>query len=101
MCRTYAFTFCARFSKVLIVVSLHDPAVDLLQNFNEIKIILNRLELLREQAESDFHKIFMKALADEPINIFQRTGRQTQRENYPTNESEAYFRQCTFHILMD
>ena len=41
MCRTYAFTFCARFSKLLGVVSSHDPAVDLQQYFNEIKIILN------------------------------------------------------------
>ncbi|KAJ8926366.1 hypothetical protein NQ314_021275 [Rhamnusium bicolor] len=85
---------------------LQSTGIDLCTALDSLKEILTIVENIRSNAESDFKKIFDKAVeignefGVEPT-IPRRVGSQRYRDNYPGTTPEEYFRTSIFVPFID
>ena len=73
---------------------LQSSALDLTQCAREINVILQVVRDCRENAVADFKTLFSKAqeLSIDPITTRRKTGRQSMRANYDTDDPETFYR---------
>lgn len=96
--------YSAKFEAISTILQGVD--VDLQEAMNHIKELLSVIECDRQNSEAQFNLIFEKAKETAikinlELKLPRRTIRQTQRDNYPTNNIEDFFRQSLFIPYLD
>ena len=87
-------------------VKLQSSNIDVAQAYSEITTIIDVLRSVREDAETEFSKLFedmkvMSVQAGVEITIPRRCGRQTLRNNIPSDIPEVYYRRTIFIPFLD
>lgn len=75
--------------------------LDIVQAYDHIHLVVGKLKTIRENADEEFHKIYLKTriIAEKfgvEVSVPRRVGTQKYRSNVACSDSESYYRITLF-----